>query len=152
MENRISSMPFHHAPGTYRIPWSLSKSRDGEGAWKLSSWKVGSQSLIQFDIEKWTNMAFLILRNVEQNSFPLHMSFNYILGNNSSNNKTITSQLSPNFLFKRVLLEQLNTYLILKRKISSRSEDNLSYMSWKLHFWPGQAIISLRYLEGVTDL
>lgn len=151
MENWISSMSFRLTPGTYRITWSLSKSRDGEGTWKLSSWKVGSHSLIQFAIEKWTDVAFLILRNV--NKIHSHYtSFNYILGNNSSNNKTITSQLSPNFLFKRVLFEQLNTYLISKRKISSRSEDNLSYMSWKLHFWPGQAIVSLRYLEGVTDL
>lgn len=54
------------------------------------------------------------------------MSFNYTLGNNSSNNKTVSSPFSPNFIFKRILFDQLNMF-DFSRKVLSRNEDNVSY-------------------------
>lgn len=55
------------------------------------------------------------------------MNFNYVLGNNSSNNKTVSSRFSPNLIFKRILFELLNICLISAEKIKAE-EDNLSHI------------------------
>ena len=72
MVSWTSWMFFGHDPETYRIIWSLSKIREREGVSKFNRWKGESQSLIQFDTEKWTDVVFLWLRYVDWNLYSLH--------------------------------------------------------------------------------